>query len=399
MKNTLNKRLIAGWQLLGAFLGIAAGFVLNSGRPLPVELYIICAFSAAAASVLFVTESKWSAHLSVLAFSIQAAYQVLQLLPAVRMAREGAPLVSIVFVALCALVNFAGLCVIMKRRRISFGYMVLIPMAVIWLFPIFWLIMTSFRADPGTYSSTVIPNNFTFDNYKIILGFAQKGENGFKVTSSDFPYMKWFANTLYVSVLSCLLTSIIVLSTAFSLSRLRFAGRKAFMNVLLILGMFPGFMSMIAVYYILKGLGLAQSLIALVLCYSGGAALTYYIAKGYFDTIPKSVDESALLDGATKFQLFTRITFPLSKPIVVYTLLTSFTAPWGDLIFAQIILGDKRDSWTLALGLFTMLERQYIDKWFTAFAAGAVLISVPIAALFLSLQRYYVEGLSGSVKG
>lgn len=171
------------------------------------------------------------------------------------------------------------------------------------------------------------------------------------------------------------------------------------MNVFLILGMFPGFMSMIAVYYILKGMGLSQSLLALIMVYSGGSALGYYIVKGFFDTIPKALDEAARIDGATMGQIFTRITLPLSKPIIIYTILTSFMGPWTDYIFARVIIGDDYKNYTVALGLFTMLDRSNIDKWYTKFGAGAVLISIPIAILFISLQKYYVEGLSGSVKG
>ena len=171
------------------------------------------------------------------------------------------------------------------------------------------------------------------------------------------------------------------------------------MNVGLILNMFPGFMSMIAVYYILKGLGITQSLIALIMVYSGGAGLSYYIAKGFFDTIPKAIDEAARIDGATRWKVFTKITMPLSKPIIVYTILTSFMAPWVDFIFARVIMGDKYENYTVAVGLWTMLQKEYIQTWFTRFAAGAVCVSIPIALLFVFTQKYYVNGLSGSVKG
>jgi arabinogalactan oligomer/maltooligosaccharide transport system permease protein len=190
-----------------------------------------------------------------------------------------------------------------------------------------------------------------------------------------------------------------VLSTSFTLSRLRFSGRKMFMNLLLVLGMFPGFMSMIAVYYILKGLGLSQSLAALILVYGGGASLGYYVSKGFFDTIPKSLDEAARIDGATQWQVFTKIIMPVSKPIVIYTILTSFMTPWADFIFPRVIMGDNYDNYTIALGLYTMLERANIETWYTRFAAGAVLVSIPITVLFMCMQKYYVEGISGAVKG
>jgi len=175
--------------------------------------------------------------------------------------------------------------------------------------------------------------------------------------------------------------------------------RRPFMNVALILGMFPGFMSMIAVYYILKGLNMTQSLLSLILVYSAGAGLSFYIAKGFFDTIPKSIDEAAWIDGASKWQVFTKITIPLSRPMIIYTVLTSFLAPWTDYIFVSVIMGDNYDKYTIALGLYKMLEREFIVTWYNRFAAGAVIVSIPIAALFMIMQRYYAEGVAGSIKG
>lgn len=174
------------------------------------------------------------------------------------------------------------------------------------------------------------------------------------------------------------------------------------MNVAMILGLFPGFMSMVAVYYILKGLGLSEGSmirVALILVYSAGAGMAFYVAKGFFDTVPKALDEAAFLDGATKWQVFTKITIPLSKPIIVYTVLTAFIAPWIDFIFAKVICRASAEYYTVSLGLWRMLEKEYIDNWYTAFAAGAVCISIPIAILFIFMQRFYVDGMSGSVKG
>ena len=284
--------------------------------------------------------------------------------------------------------GFAGLALSMICAKINPGYIVLVIMSIIWIFPILWVIMISFRGENGSYTSTFFPKTFTFKNY--INLFAD---------STQFQYLRWFGNTLIVAVCSCVLSTFIVLSTAYTLSRIRFRARKPFMNLLLILGMFPGFMSMIAVYYILKGMGITQSLIALILVYAGGSAMGYYIAKGFFDTIPRALDEAAFLDGATKWQVFTKITIPLSKSIIIYTVLTSFMSPWADYIFAKVIMGDNYKNYTVALGLYMMLEESYIDTWYTRFAAGAVIISIPIAVLFIALQKYYVEGLSGSVKG
>ena len=211
-----------------------------------------------------------------------------------------------------------------------------------------------------------------------------------------------FTNTLIVAVFSCIISTFFVLSVAYCMSRLKFKMRKAMMNVAMILGLFPAFMAMIAVYYILKAIGLSEGSmirVALVLVYSASAGIQFYIAKGFFDTIPKTIDEAALIDGATKWQVFTKVTLPLSKPIIVYTVLTAFMAPWLDFIFAKVICRANSDQYTIAIGLWKMLEKEYIDSWYTSFAAGAVLISIPIAILFLCMQRFYVDGVSGAVKG
>ena len=281
-----------------------------------------------------------------------------------------------------------------KRKRFinnSIVHVVLAVLAAIWVFPILWVILTSFRAEKGSYVSTFFPKAFTLDNYTKLFT---------DTTILNFPQM--FMNTLFIAVCSCILATFYVLAVSYCLSRLKFRLRKPYMNMAMILGLFPGFMSMIAVYFILKALGMTEGnliKLALILVYSGGAGLSFQIAKGFFDTVPAAVDEAALLDGCTRWQIFTKITLPLSKPIVIYTVLTSFMSPWLDFIFAKVICRANSDQYTIAIGLWKMLEKEYIDSWYTCFAAGAVLISIPIAALFLYMQRYYVDGLSGAVKG
>lgn len=270
-------------------------------------------------------------------------------------------------------------------------HVILAILAVIWVFPIAWVILTSFRAEKGSYVSTFLPKAYTLDNY--IRLFTD-------TTVLNFP--KMFGNTLFIAICSCILSTFYVLAVSYCLSRLRFKMRKPFMNMAMILGLFPGFMSMVAVYFILKALGLSEGgliRLALILCYSGGAGLGFQIAKGFFDTIPRAIDEAALIDGCTRWQIFYKITLPLSKPVIVYTVLTSFIGPWVDFIFAKVICRANADYYTVAIGLWKMLEKEYIDSWYTCFAAGAVLISIPIAVLFMFLQRYYVDGMSGAVKG
>ena len=280
-----------------------------------------------------------------------------------------------------------------KRRFINntIVHVILGILAVIWVFPIVWVILTSVRAEKGSYVSTFFPQSFTLDNYAKLFT---------DTTILNFPQM--FMNTLVIAICSCILATFYVLAVSYCLSRLRFKMRKPYMNMAMILGLFPGFMSMVAVYFILKALSMTEGnliKLALILVYSGGAALSFQIAKGFFDTIPIAVDEAAILDGCTRWQIFTKVTLPLSKPIVIYTVLTSFMSPWLDFIFAKVICRANADQYTIAIGLWRMLEKEYIDSWYTSFAAGAVLISVPIAALFLYMQRYYVDGLSGAVKG
>jgi len=280
----------------------------------------------------------------------------------------------------------------MKTRSFiynTFIHLILSIMSVIWLLPIAWLVLVSFREEPGAYTPYLIPKNFTLSNYTRLF-----------TETELFNYPRWFLNTFIVAVLTCLISTMLILLTSYALSRLRFRLRKPMMNIALVLGMFPGFMSMIAVYHILKAFGLTQSLAALVLVYSGGAALGYYISKGFFDTIPKSIDEAAMLDGASKSQIFWKITLPLSKPIVVYTILTAFMGPWMDFIFVSVIMKDNYRNYTVALGLYQMLTRENIYQYFTRFAAGAVLIAIPITIIFIYMQKYYVSGITGgSVKG
>lgn len=281
-----------------------------------------------------------------------------------------------------------------KSKRLvnnTIVHIVLAILAIVWVFPIVWVILTSFRAERGSYVSTFLPQGYTLANYTRLFT---------DTTLLNFP--KMFGNTLLIAICSCVLSTFYVLSVSYCLSRLRFKMRKPYMNMAMILGLFPSFMSMVAVYFILKALGLSEGgliRLALILCYSGGAGLGFQIAKGFFDTIPLAIDEAALIDGCTRWQIFTKMILPLSKPMIVYTVLTAFTGPWVDFIFAKVICRANADYYTVAIGLWKMLEKEYIGSWYTSFAAGAVLISIPIAALFLFLQRYYVDGMSGAVKG
>lgn len=283
----------------------------------------------------------------------------------------------------------------MRAKRFVTNTLVHILLAVlsfIWVLPIFYVILTSFRKEGGSYKTYIFPKEYTLDNYINLF-------HG----SSIINFNKWFMNTLIIAIFSTLIAAFFTLCVSYVMSRLRFKMRKTFLNIALILGMFPGFMSMIAVYYILKGLGFLETgvlkQVALVLVYSGGAGLGFYMAKGFFDMIPRTIDEAAYIDGATKWDTFIHITIPMSKPIITYTLITAFMGPWVDYIFAKVIMGSDTPYYTIAIGLWTMLEKEYVEYYYTQFYAGCVIISIPLCILFMLTQKCYVEGVSGAVKG
>ncbi|MBR2714880.1 MAG: sugar ABC transporter permease [Ruminococcus sp.] len=271
----------------------------------------------------------------------------------------------------------------------GFIYLVLSVLGLIWISPLVYLVLHSFRDEGLATVSYLLPKTYSFKNYIDLFT---------DTATLNFP--KWFMNTLIVAIFSCIISTLAVLMVSYSFSRLRFKARKPLINVGMILGMFPGFMTMIAIYYLLKAMNLTQTLLALVICYSAGAGLGYQISKGFFDTIPRALDEAATIDGATRNQIFWKIILPMSKPIVVYTVLTSFIGPWTDFILAKIIMGDNRDNYTVAIGLQTMVSLEFKAAYFKRFLAGSVIVAVPISILFLFMQRYYVEGVTaGGVKG
>ena len=268
-------------------------------------------------------------------------------------------------------------------------HVVLAVLAVIWITPIVWLIVTSFSGYDGMNTSRFFPETWSIRNYTRMLFEPD--------TVSQFPI--WFKNTLVIAIFVCLISTSFVLMVSYAMSCMRFKGRKALMNIAVMLQLFPGFLSMIAIYFILKSVNLTNSHIGMILVYSGASGLGYLVAKGFFDTIPKSLDEAAIIDGATRWQVFTKVVAPLSKPIIVYTILTSFMGPWLDFIFAKVICRADAKYYTVSIGLWKMLEKEYIDGWYTCFAAGAVVVSIPIAVLFLFTQKFYVDGMAGAVKG
>ncbi len=289
-----------------------------------------------------------------------------------------------------------------KRKihtRNTLIYIFLIVLSIIWLVPFVYLLGQSFAS---TYNPSVffpfLPTSSNIEQGKCVLTF-QNYVTLF--TDEVYEFRKWYLNTLIISLISSVIETVLVLGTSYAFSRLRFKARKPLMKLILVLGMFPGFLSMMIIYFILKLVNMNGNIYSLILIYIGGSAMQYYIAKGFFDTIPKALDEAAMIDGANKNTIFFKVIMPLSKPIIVYTFLITFVAPWGDFMMASILSGGNTAMWTVAVGLrkmITTLTDQ--QKYFPVFCAGGVVTSLPIMILFFWLQKYYVEGITGgAVKG
>lgn len=257
-------------------------------------------------------------------------------------------------------------------------------MAFIFFFPCLWLILASFSKSGTIYSfEGFFPTEYSLASFKRLF-----------TDTAMYNYPKWFLNTLFVAAGSCVLGTFLTILTAYTMSRFEFGARKPIMKTTMVLGMFPSFMGMIAVYLLMTQFNLINHLWGLILIYSAGAPMGYLTQKGFFDTIPKAIDEAARIDGATSFQVFTKINLPLSKPIIVYTALSSFTWPWSDFILPKLLLKEK-DLYTVAVGLMSLDETE-----FARFAAGSVFIAVPIVILYFFLVKDMVNGMAaGAVKG
>ncbi len=346
-----------------------------------------------------------------------------------------------------------------ERRVNTAIYVVLILMSVIWLCPFIFLVLQSFRGESGGQVAYILPKQWTLDNYRFLFeGVAfnlkalvrdvpaiiltvvtnalgvwgmtiimkRKPRNPYEeasgniknallvfgalllinfmrcVDSTNCDFVQWFMNTLTIALFCAVIQTIMVLSVSYTLSRMRFKGRKLIMNVVLVLGMFPGFLTMIVLYYLLKMMGLTQAgaVPGLILISCASSGMGYYISKGFFDTIPKSLDESARIDGATRFQVFLKIIMPMAKAIVIYTILMAFMGPWGDYVFASYVAFGHKAAYNVAVGLYRWVNTNDYQGYFTRFCAGGVLVAIPITALFMALQKYYVEGVTGgAVKG
>ena len=281
-----------------------------------------------------------------------------------------------------------------RNRKIgnAITYAILIIISIIWLFPFVGLVLQSFRSYASEYGGMVaylMPKEFSLDNYTYLF-------------SGDCSFVRWYLNTLIVAVCAAIFNTFMVLSVAYALSRLRFRGRTLLMQFWLILGMFPGFLTMICMYFLLQQFGLTQAgaIPGLVLVTVASSGMGYYVAKGFLDTMPKALDESARLDGASNARIAVTIIHPLAKPILIYTALTAFMAPWCDYVFASYVAFGYSKSYNVAVALQRWVWTNDYQGYFTRFCAGGVLVAIPVTILFLCLQKYYVEGVTGgAVKG
>lgn len=266
-------------------------------------------------------------------------------------------------------------------------HIVLVLMSVIWLIPFVCIVLQSFRVESTWQVGYVVPHQWGFDNY---INLAQ----------TDFWH--WYLNTFIIAIVSAVLQTVIVLCMSYTLSRFRFKGRKGLMRFMLIIGMFPGMITMIILYKVLKDIGLTHenAVPGLILVYVASSGMGYYVSKGFFDTIPKSLDEAARVDGATRLQILFKIILPLAKPIIIYTVLTAFMAPWADFVFARYVSMNTPAGMNVAVGLYRWLNQDQISYKYTMFCAGGVLVAIPVTILFMLLQKYYVSGVTGgAVKG
>lgn len=278
-----------------------------------------------------------------------------------------------------------------KSVKVVIRHLVLTVLSIIWLIPILWLIVMSFSSYKGINTMHFFPDKWSLDNYAQLFFRPD--------TVANFP--AWFKNSMTIGIFSCLISTSFVLMVAYAMSCMRFRARKPLMSFSIILGMFPGVLSMIAIYFVMKLIGLSNSLTGLVVIYSAGSGLGYLICKGFFDTLPVSLRESARLEGASELVIFTRIVIPLSRPIIVYTVINAFLAPWMDFVMAKLMIRSKNPyDWTVAMGLFNLVQKTLVGNYFTIFCAGGVMIAIPISILFVIMQKFYVEGITGgAVKG
>jgi arabinogalactan oligomer/maltooligosaccharide transport system permease protein len=276
-------------------------------------------------------------------------------------------------------------------------------MAIIVIYPITWIIGSALNPTTGILNPTTgvstgrgisaiqaIPSEPTLDNFKRLFTTASKNN-----------FWDWYRNTAVVAVLTMIFAVILNTFTAFVFARFRFKGSKAGLLAMMILQMFPSFLSLVAIYVICLNFGMINNIYALVFIYVGGSIpYNIWLVRGYMMNIPKSLDEAAVIDGASKLQIFFRVIFPMSVPIISFMAVTAFMAPWMDYILPRMLLSSN-ENLTLAIGLFRMADSGDPGNYdITAFSAGCLIVGIPIATLYMVFQRFLLVGLTaGANKG
>ncbi|MEW5067060.1 arabinogalactan oligomer ABC transporter permease GanQ [Bacillus subtilis] len=275
-----------------------------------------------------------------------------------------------------------------KYIRLLFSYLLLAFMAVIIVYPLLWTAGASFNPGNSLISTSIIPKHPTFDHYKELLAGKE-----------SLQYVQWYLNSMKISLFTMAGSLLCVTFTAYAFSRFRFKGRKYALTLFLLLQMIPQFSALIALFVLAQILGMINSHWLLILLYIGGLIpMNTYLMKGYMDSIPMDLDESAKIDGASSTRIFFQIILPLSKPMAAVVAMNGFTGPLGDFVLSSTILRTP-ESYTLPVGLFNLVN-DVMGASYTTFAAGALLISIPVAVIFIMLQKNFVSGLTaGGTKG
>ena len=275
-----------------------------------------------------------------------------------------------------------------RRLSNTIVYIVLVAITIVWLFPFVGIVLESFKVNTRAMDGEFWPVKFGLDNYIRLF--------------NETDFLKWFKNTAIMGLATAFFQTFFILAMSYTLSRMRFSGRKFLMNFMLILGMFPGFLTMILIYKVFSDLGLTMEMapVGLIIVYCASSGMGYYVSKGFFDTIPTTLDEAARVDGATRWQVFYKVIMPLSGSIVIYTILMGFMAPWGDFMLASYIIHENSAGMSVAVGMYEWLSKTMVNTNYTMFCAAGVVVAVPVTTVFLCLQKYYVEGVTGgAVKG
>lgn len=280
-----------------------------------------------------------------------------------------------------------------KMITLIFRIVLAIITLIFALFPIVWVISASFNPTNSVVGQPLIPPNPTLDNYRALFNDPLN------------PFPRWLLNSLYLAIVVTIVAVIITTLAAYAFSRFRFNGRRQLLQSILLIQVFPNFLNMVALFLILQQIGTYLPRLGLnthgglMLLYLGGTlGVNTWLMKGYFDSIPRDLDEAATVDGATPWQVFWVILVPLVRPILVVVGMLTFIGIYSEYVLARIILTDK-SLYTLSVGLNLFIQNQYSGRWGT-FSAGALIAAIPVVALFLIFQRYLVGGLtSGSVKG